>query len=51
VNVLKIRPGMVFVAILVFLVVSIPMLREERHVHPLQGWPNGISQPHRSFFG
>jgi len=51
VNVLKTRPGLVYVAILVMLVVCIPMLREARHVHSLQGWPSGISQPHRGFAG
>lgn len=50
-NILKTRPGLVYVAVLVMLVVSIPMLREARHVHSLQGWPGGISHTHRGFVG
>ncbi|MGI2035273.1 hypothetical protein ACRQ1B_23085 [Rhizobium panacihumi] len=50
-NSLKARPGLVYVAVLVLLVVSIPMLRAERHSQSLQAWPAGISQPHRGFSG
>ncbi|MGF9566499.1 hypothetical protein [Neorhizobium sp. JUb45] len=51
VNAFKTRPGIVYIAILVMLVVSIPMLREAKHMRSLQGWPTGASQPHRSFSG
>ncbi|TCR00018.1 hypothetical protein EDF70_10795 [Neorhizobium sp. JUb45] len=50
-NAFKTRPGIVYIAILVMLVVSIPMLREAKHMRSLQGWPTGASQPHRSFSG
>ncbi len=50
-NTFKPRPGMVYVAILVMLVCSIPMLREAKHMRSLESWHKGISQPHRSFSG
>ncbi|MEB2847822.1 hypothetical protein GAO09_12450 [Rhizobiales bacterium RZME27] len=50
-NVLKAHLGMVYVAILVMIVASIPMLRETRHIRSLEGWPTGINQQHRGFSG
>lgn len=50
-NAFKTRPGLVYVAVLVMLVVCIPMLREAKHMHSPEAWPAGFSQPHRGFAG
>jgi hypothetical protein len=51
VNSFRTRPGMVYVAVLVLVVCSIPLMREAKRMHTLQTWPTDSAQPHRSFLG
>lgn len=50
-NPFKARPGMVFVAVLVLVVFSIPLMREAKRLHTLQTWPVDDTRPHHSFVG
>ncbi|AYD03567.1 hypothetical protein [Neorhizobium sp. NCHU2750] len=50
-NSLKTRPGMVYIAALVIVVCSIPLMREAKRIHTLQSWPTENVQRHRNFMG
>jgi hypothetical protein len=50
VNAFKTRPGMIYVAVLVLVVCSIPLMHEAKRIHTLQNWPTD-AQSHRGFLG
>ncbi|WP_180356000.1 hypothetical protein [Aliirhizobium smilacinae] len=49
-NTFRTRVGMVYVAALVLVVCSIPLMHEAKRIHTLQSWPTD-AQPHRGFLG
>jgi hypothetical protein len=50
VNTFRTRFGMIYVAVLVLVVCSIPLMHEVKRIHTLQNWPTD-AQPHRGFLG
>lgn len=50
-NSFRTRPGMMYVAALVLVIVSIPLMREAKRMHNLQTWPTDTTQIHRSLAG
>jgi len=50
-NGLRFYPGLVFVAVLVALVCSIPLLCGAKHMRQVQPWPAGADRRHSSLIG
>lgn len=50
-NALRTRLGIIYVAALVLVIISIPALREAKHLNSVQTWPAGATTANHSFSG